>query len=174
MGVIYQNGDDVGELLIPFIHNNGSSVSIQKIEYEYRQASLGQISAIQFWNNVGLNSSFEDEYLSLHQLKEGLLKFIKFLKENGFHIACLSNDVGEWSKKLREKFNLDDVIQEWMISGDLGLRKPDPNIYLTTLDLLQVLPQQIIFIDDRVTNVLVAKGLGINSIFFRKSKILKG
>ena len=164
MGVIYQSGDDVGELLIPFIHKKGSKASKSDIENAYHQASLGQLTATQFWSCVGLSSSFEDEYLSLHQLNNGFDEFIKYVSAKNFRIACLSNDVSEWSKKLRVKFKLESYIQDWIISGDVRLRKPDPNIYLAASNDLNVAPQQILFIDDRLTNIIAAQKLGFQTI----------
>jgi hypothetical protein len=41
----------------------------------------------------------------------------------GVRLACLSNDVSEWSKLLRERFGLSEYITDWFISADIGVRK---------------------------------------------------
>lgn len=171
MGVIYRSGDDVEELLIPFIHEKGSIASKFEIENAYHQASLGKITATEFWCAVGLSSHFEDGYLSLHILNDGFEKFIHYLSSKNYHIACLSNDVSEWSKKLRIKFELERYIQDWIISGDVGFRKPDPNIYRVAITRLGVSPQQIIFIDDRLKNIQAAKEAGFQTILFTQEKV---
>lgn len=48
-----------------------------------------------------------------------------------------------------------------MMSNEVGLLKPDPTIFTTALDLLEVLPAQAIFIDDIAENVEAARAGGI-------------
>ncbi len=48
-----------------------------------------------------------------------------------------------------------------MMSNEVGLLKPDPAIFTTALELLDVLPAQAIFIDDIAENVEAARVLGI-------------
>ena len=102
MGVIYKVGDDVGELLCPFIHENGGLSDDSEIETIYREASLGHLSAREFWERVKINPALEDDYLLRHQLSDGLLDFLPQARQRFASIWCLSNDVSEWSRKLRE------------------------------------------------------------------------
>ena len=75
---------------------------------------------------------------------------------------CLSNDVSEWSKKLRDKFDLTEYIKKWFISGDLKCRKPSPQIYRKVLENLNVTdPSGILFIDDNIDNTIAADKAGI-------------
>ena len=41
----------------------------------------------------------------------------------------LSNDVPRWSIKFRRLFEIEVAIDPWIISGDVGHRKPSPVIY---------------------------------------------
>ncbi len=77
MGVIYKSGDDVGELLIPFIQSKGSQVAEEVIEDAYMQASLGVITAKEFWKKVNLSDEIEDQYLMKHEITFGLYEFLK-------------------------------------------------------------------------------------------------
>jgi len=79
---------------------------------------------------------------------------------------CLSNDVSEWSRKLRQRFGLDRYFQRFVISGDVGARKPDPAIYQFLLDQAGIGPSEAIFVDDRLRNVKAADAMGITSILF--------
>lgn len=54
-----------------------------------------------------------------------------------------------------------DVVVE---SSVLGMRKPDPRIYLHTCDLLKVTPQESVFLDDLGMNLKPARQLGITTI----------
>jgi 2-haloacid dehalogenase len=46
------------------------------------------------------------------------------------------------------------------------LIKPDPAIFRLTLEKLGIAESEVLFIDDRVSNVTVARSLGIESIRF--------
>ncbi|MFC1954634.1 hypothetical protein ACFLVZ_02285 [Chloroflexota bacterium] len=104
MGVIYPVGDDVKDLLYPFILEHGGTDDIAEIEELYHAASLGNISALEFWTGVDIDSGLEDEYLQLHSLSDGLIEFLETLSSLRYQVWCLSNDLSEWSKKLRARF----------------------------------------------------------------------
>jgi hypothetical protein len=123
MGVIYRAGDDVAELLVPFVQTHGTVCDVSEIERQYTLASRGSISAQVLWERLGVDPALEDAYLAQHALMDGLRDLLLVLTRRGFRLACLSNDVSEWSIKLRRKFELETQIQTWVISGDVGARK---------------------------------------------------
>ena len=53
MGVIYRAGDDVTELLIPYLRGNGCQLTDAGIEALYLGVSLGQMTSLQFWQHCG-------------------------------------------------------------------------------------------------------------------------
>jgi len=75
MGVLYATGDDVGDLLVSFAHDKGSSAVAAEIEQAYLAASLGQIDAEEFWWQIGLDPRLEDDYLRRHRLADGFREF---------------------------------------------------------------------------------------------------
>ena len=165
MGVIYRSCDDVAELLVPFIQERTriSSIDIKK---NYHSASLGHISSSVFWENVGLDDSVEDEYLLEHSLTPGLLPFLRDVREDVDSIWCLLNDVSEWLRKLRERFGIAGLFDGFVISGDVGLRKPDTNIYKEFLKTSRLGAAEIIFVDDRPKNLTAATELGLSPVLF--------
>ena len=165
MGVIYQSCDDVEELLVPFIEEKGSNIDKKTIEDLYTRASLGEFSSEVFWTKVGVDYNLEDEYLDRHLLSVGLLDFLAVFKNQvRAPIYCLSNDVSEWSIKLRKKFQLDQYVEKWFISGDLKIRKPSSGIYDVLIRDANVKPTQILFVDDREKNVAAANEFGIQTV----------
>jgi FMN phosphatase YigB (HAD superfamily) len=169
MGVIFASADDVADLLQPFIISRGGESNPERVSDLYIQASLGRLQPDEFWQSVGLNPGVEDEYLSLHRLTDGLLEFLNNQPECVANIWCLSNDVGRWSSKLRSQFRLDDFLAGTIISGDVGLRKPDPAIYHTLLSRTGVDANQVVFVDDRPKNLATADDLGIRTVQFGDS-----
>jgi putative hydrolase of the HAD superfamily len=166
MGVIYRAGDDVADLLVPFIREQGGIEDAAAIEAAYRAASLGQLSAQEFWDHVGVSPALEDEYLARFELSEGVLDVLRQAPARFQSVVCLSNDVSEWSRKLRSRFRLELHFTNWYISGDLGLRKPNPRIYVHVLKDLRVSAAQVVFVDDRVKNLEPAAELGFATVHY--------
>lgn len=166
MGVIYRVGDDVGDLLIPFIAEHGGSCDRDRISALYVEASLGRVSPAAFWKEVGISDVLEAAYLDRFELTPGMADFLAVAPGRFAAIGCLSNDVGPWSRRLREKFELTQAISTWIISGDVGVRKPSAEIYRLAAQALQAAPQDIIFIDDRPHNLDAARVFGMRTVLF--------
>ena len=79
---------------------------------------------------------------------------------------CLSNDIGRWSQKLREQLNVEAYLQGSVISGEVGMRKPDSGIYRALLQASGYAADALLFVDDRASNVDAARALGIETILF--------
>lgn len=65
-------------------------------------------------------------------------------------------------------------IEGRVISGDLGVAKPDPEIYRTLLRRFRVDPSAAVFIDDKAENVAAATSLGLAGVVFEDSVALVG
>lgn len=164
MGVVYRARDDVAELLVPFVARQGSSSTAAEVGALYEKASLGKLDADGFWRALGLDPGVEDDYLAGHELGDGLLAFLDFARRVGIDVWCLSNDVSRWSLKLRRRFGLEGLFAGFVVSGDIGHRKPAEPAYRCLLDRIGVVPQ--LFVDDRAGNVDAARSLGIPSVRF--------
>jgi len=153
MGVIYEAGDDVAELLIPFIFQRGGLKDATEIRERYIEASLGRLSAARFWETVGIECAIEDQYLSLHRLRPDVGECLRRAQQAGREVCCISNDIAEWSMKLRVRHQLAGRISKWFVSGDIGSRKPDEAIYRSALNGLGVPASKVLFVDDRPKNL---------------------
>ena len=81
-------------------------------------------------------------------------------------MACLSNDVSEWSRILRVRFGLEKWISTWVISGDIGVRKPDPAAFRTLAQLTGEPLETMVFFDDAQRNIDAARNLGMDAVRF--------
>ena len=172
MGVIYPvggDGDDVKNLLVPFIRKEGGSEDIGNIERLYLQASLGKLTAFQFWKKVGLDPKLEDEYLKKFTLAPGLIDFLETANSRKVAVWCLSNDLSEWSRKLRDNFGLNKYMQGFIISGDVMARKPDTAIFKYLLKLTGGEAADITMVDDRPSNLEAAASVGYSTVLFNSS-----
>lgn len=99
-------------------------------------------------------------------INTALVKYVKDLKQRGYLIACLSNGTHEWTLAVINDYGLGTLFDEIILSGDLGIVKPNAEIYLHTLDKLNIKAQQAIFVDDRKINADAATACGIQSLIF--------
>jgi putative hydrolase of the HAD superfamily len=166
MGVIFKSADDVAELLIPFIAEKSGTVAEEVIQSAYLEASLGKISPDNFWKQVDVASELEDEFLSRHTLNPGVTELMTLAKENGISVWCLSNDVGRWSEKLRKNLGIENFLSGSIISGDVGVRKPDKEIYQILIYSIGCRADDILLVDDREKNVIASREAGIETVMF--------
>ena len=166
MGVIFSAADDVAELLVPFVRSSGGVQDARVIESAYEAASLGDIDADAFWLRVGLPPDVEGAYLRLHTLRPGAIEFIGHAHDAGLPIWCLSNDIGRWSRSLRESLGIERLLAGAVISSDVKARKPDARIFECLLKATGHRPEELWFADDRTRNVTAAATLGIQAVRF--------
>ncbi len=90
---------------------------------------------------------------------------IASIHKAGFATALLSNSWGP-SGYPREMF--DDMFDAVVISGEVGLRKPDPEIYLMTAKMIEKDPTDCVFIDDIKVNIEGAEAVGMTGLHHRE------
>ena len=78
-------------------------------------------------------------------------------RKKGIKTALLSNS---WGNNY-PRHGWDDMFDEVIISGEVGMRKPDAEIYHHTLELLKVKPNESVFVDDLAHNIKGAAELGM-------------
>ena len=79
-------------------------------------------------------------------------------------IAAVSNEGRELTMYRVEKFGLRDFIDFFISSCFIHIRKPDEDVFRIALDVAQVRPDQVIYIEDRSMFVEVARKMGIEGI----------
>ena len=94
-----------------------------------------------------------------------LIDFALKLKNKGYKIAILSNR-STLSKRIVLKFTRVNLFDFVMMSCDVGVKKPKPEIYELFLRKTGVRPKKIVFIDDKKRNIIPARKLGMNTILF--------
>jgi FMN phosphatase YigB (HAD superfamily) len=174
MGVIFQAADDVAELLVPFINELSPGIDEELVESAYLDASLGIISPRYFWSLFNISPEKEDDYLSRHSLIPGLKELLDIANKNDVPVWCLSNDVGQWSDKLRNNFQIEQLLAGAVVSGDVGVRKPDREIYEILIKRSGYKAEELLFVDDREKNIAAARDLGIETIMFHPEDGFEG
>jgi putative hydrolase of the HAD superfamily len=94
-----------------------------------------------------------------------MLALVAHLKAKyGLKIVVVSNEGRELNAHRIRTFKLDAVVDAFISSCFVHLRKPDADIFRLALDIAQAPTPQILFIDDTPMFAQIAEGLGIQSI----------
>jgi putative hydrolase of the HAD superfamily len=94
-----------------------------------------------------------------------MIDLVAQLKLNlGLKIAIVSNEARELNAYRIDKFGLDRLVDCFISSCFVHIRKPDADIFRLALDIAQVRPARAVFIDNTPMFVQIAAGLGIQGV----------
>ena len=98
-------------------------------------------------------------------IRKNMVSFLRELKSD-FKLGCITNNVKSSSEEnndneTKEAMYLFDHVIE---SSIVGIRKPNPEIYMMSCDALKVSPDQCIYLDDLGINLKPARELGMTTI----------
>jgi len=82
----------------------------------------------------------------------------------GLKVAVVSNESRELNAYRIRRFKLDRLVDSFISSCFVQIRKPDVEIFRLALDISQAPARQIVYIEDTPMFVQIAEGLGIRSI----------
>lgn len=152
---------------------HGRIKKIIKDEQCFTKAQRGELSSAEFLSYLGYDSPQEtmEDYLKNYlSLDEGFRAFSeKYSKIYDF--CLLSNDVLEWSEFLTDYHRINQYFTDKIVSGEVHMRKPDEEMFTYSLKRLGCNPEQCVFVDNSVSNLLVAEGLGIQTILFNRDGV---
>jgi epoxide hydrolase-like predicted phosphatase len=94
---------------------------------------------------------------------EEMLGAVKAAKQAGIRTGLISNS---WGLGIYERAPV-DLFDEAIISGEVGLHKPQPEIYLLACERLGVEPGDCVFVDDLRENCAGAEAVGITALLHR-------
>src|SRR5579863_5138962 len=77
-----------------------------------------------------------------------MLAWVRGIRKSGTKTAILSNMPREFSRYLRSNADWMDDFDHKVFSGEMGMIKPDPEIYFACLQGLAVNPNEALFIDE--------------------------
>ena len=98
-------------------------------------------------------------------IRKNMVSFLRELKSD-FKLGCITNNVKSSSEEntdneTKEVMSIFDHVIE---SSIVGIRKPNPEIYMMSCDALNVSPDQCIYLDDLGINLKPARELGMTTI----------
>lgn len=89
-----------------------------------------------------------------------MFDLVEEVKAAGVAVALLSNSWGNTYPRKR----LDTLLDLVVISGEVGMRKPDHDIFAHALGLLGLPPERVVLVDDAEPNTEGAGALGLQTV----------
>jgi len=153
----------------------------QQIYWGHREElDRGTLDNPSYWRAVGRDCGVEISDAEAEQLIEGdnrqwthvaedVLAFSRRLRTEGFRTAILSNMERRMLAVMRAKLDWLDEFEVQVYSCEIGLVKPQPEIYRHCCDRLGTLPTETLFLDDKKVNVEGARRVGLTSWVFESA-----
>jgi HAD superfamily hydrolase (TIGR01509 family) len=98
------------------------------------------------------------------RLEDDMMDAVGVARAHGLKTGLLSNS---WSLRHYPRDRMDALFDAIVISGEVGLRKPDPAIYRLTTQRLGVSAAACVFVDDHPGHLKAALDEGMTTVLHR-------
>ena len=176
--IIFDFGDIFIDLDKPATGNDflklGLKAPVEEIKKIGQAFEVGYLSTDAFIQSYQewLPNAHEDQIVAAWNsiIKEFPMKRLEFLQqlqaEGNYRIFLLSNTNDLHIEYIKEQVpfyeNFKDCFEQFYLSQEIGLRKPNANIYEFVLEMNSLKPSETLFIDDTKANTDTAAKLGIH------------
>lgn len=92
---------------------------------------------------------------------DAMIAAVRAARVAGIHTSLVSNS---WTMSTYPRDLLAELFDEVLISGELGIRKPDPAMFQLALDRASLPAAACVFVDDFTENVAAARAFGMTGI----------
>jgi 2-haloacid dehalogenase len=115
-----------------------------------------------------LIQAYHDHWIdSLGESLPGTVELMKELKRAGYPLYGLSNWSAETFPYARQKHDFFDLLDDMVISGEVGHVKPHPEIFQIMIDRIGKPANECLFIDDALANIEQAQKMGFAVVHFQ-------
>jgi putative hydrolase of the HAD superfamily len=140
---------------------------------------MGKVSPQEFFqsirNHLGLSITFEQFipiWTDIFTEDREVSEIIRSLKGNR-RLGLLSNTDPLHFHYIVSTFPIVSALEKWILSYEVGFKKPDARIFQRAMEWASVEPGKILFIDDTQSHVDAAASLGMQGVHFHSSQQLK-
>lgn len=130
----------------------------------------GKIDVAEFLRRVSAVCGFppaqiQAEFDSHNKFDQDVIALIDDLVQN-YQVGLISNGPSAFVHGLLKKGGIENTFHHIVISSEVGMVKPQPEIFEHMLAKMRIDPAASIFIDDNPKNVTAAQALGIHGIVY--------
>lgn len=134
---------------------------------------VAQLSA-QFPHRAELIRAYHEHWEeSIGEPITPVIEIMKRVKRAGWPLYGLSNWSMETFPVIRRRHTFFDLLDDYLLSGQVNLVKPDPAIFQHLLEKIGRPPEECVFIDDNPANVAASRALGIVTIHYQTPEQLE-
>jgi len=143
-------------------------------DHPWHRLERGEITMADYWTDLQARAQVAGVELDVSKLTgfygrleihDGVVERVRALRAEGYRTGLVTNNVREAGDQWRSRLPLDELFEVVVDSCEVGMRKPNPRIYLHALDLLgDVAPAATVFLDDHPGNVAGAEAAGLRGI----------
>lgn len=146
--------------------------NITEIKNKYvTPADKGDITESELLNNLSSISSekpedIKNDWMNLVVIDQEIISLIKELRSE-YKIGLCTNASSEFIRRILKIYDIENIFNSIVVSSEVHLIKPEPEIYTLALKNLNSIPEKTIFIDDNPINIKGAEDIGIKGILFK-------
>lgn len=151
---------------------------LERMRDIWRGGSIGTITLEQVHEalreRLGLDAATLAAYMAdlwreyLGTANTELIEYARGLRPR-YRTGILSNSFLGAREREQAAYGFEDLVDEIVYSHEVGMSKPDPQIYALVCERLTVLPHEMIFLDDSGPCVSGAREAGIHAIHYRNN-----
>jgi epoxide hydrolase-like predicted phosphatase len=131
--------------------------TLAEAEFEPRFASILGVEA----------KGLIDRLFAASRPDEPMRRAVRTARDAGIRTGLISNS---WGTRRYDRPLLDELFDGVVISGDVGIRKPAPEIYVLGAERIGIEPTRCVFVDDLPFNLDPASELGMATILHRDAR----
>jgi epoxide hydrolase-like predicted phosphatase len=138
---------------------------------DLRELETGRIEEEEFERRFAERLGLEDAADLIDSMFRGMkpsepmVAAVRAARASGIRTGLVSNS---WSTSHYDRALLADLFDAVVISAEVGLHKPQPEIYLLASNRLGVEPERCVFVDDLRENCAAAEAVGMTAILHRE------
>jgi putative hydrolase of the HAD superfamily len=137
---------------------------------------VGKVGADEHWaavaRGLGLSAArarqARDELDGASRLDAQLARFVGGLRP-GCGTAVVANVWSDGREECR-RHGIEALVDEVVLSAEVGFAKPDPAIYRIALERLGAVPDEAVLVDDAEENVAAARAIGLHAVLYENRR----
>jgi putative hydrolase of the HAD superfamily len=101
------------------------------------------------------------------RLDDEMIEAVRTARRRGVRTGLLSNS---WGIDYYPHDLLAELFEVVVISGEVGMRKPDPDVFRSAAERLELPPEACVFVDDIKSNVEASERVGMRGVLHERAE----
>lgn len=142
--------------------------------YRDKDGYFAELSEVLPWKNpvsaADIRAYYDESYTQHGALMLHAMEILEYCRNQGYRLGLVTNGKKHIQDSKIDLLNLRSYFDTLVISGEVGISKPDPGIYRLALERLETTAENTLFIGDHPVNDIWGSGqAGIQSIWLRRN-----